>query len=170
MGVFIEPLTVRASEGDVVPIPTPPLMMAPPEGATVVGYQTESHPHAILRRDAGAFVPIPKLPFVRRRIFSMLLVRNARPKLSVVPTKFDVGSVPAFHAMAHGMAAAPVGVCHEARPVESDMRIFPAHGAPPVIFTCPATSSLVPGFVVPIPTFPEVSMIILDVFPAESKL
>ena len=161
---------MRASEGDEVPIPTFPLMIAPFEGAAMVGYPTESHPHATLRRDAGALVPIPRLPLIRRRIFSVLLVRNARPKLSVVPTKFDAGLVPAFHAMAHGIAAAPVGVCQLARPVASDMRIFPAHGTPPVIFTCPATSSLVPGFVVPIPTFPEVSMTILDALPPESKL
>ena len=68
------------------------------------------------------------------------------------------------------MTEAPVGVCQVASHVASDMSIFPAHGDPPVILTCPATSSRVPGLTVPIPIFPEVSMTILDVFPPESKL
>lgn len=38
-----------------------------------------------------------------------------------------------------------------ASPVASDMRSLPSHGDPPVILIVPATSSLAPGFVVPIP-------------------
>jgi hypothetical protein len=125
---------VSFSDGALFPIPTFPLIIAPLSGAALVGYPTENHP-LIARREAGALVPIPIFPLVRIRIFSVLLVRNARPKLSVVPTKFDVGSVPAFQAIAQGIAAAPVGVCQLARPVASDMRIFPAHGTHPVIFT-----------------------------------
>ena len=34
------------------------------------------------------------------------------------------------------------------------MSTFPAHGDPPVIFTCPATSSIALGFCVQIPTAP----------------
>ena len=46
-----------------------------------------------------------------------------------------------------------------ASPVTSDVSIFPAHGAPPVIFTCPATSSLAPGVLAPIPILPLVPYI-----------
>jgi hypothetical protein len=134
-GVSIVPLTVRLSPGELVPIPTFPAMIVPFVGAVIVGYPTENHHPETLSRDAGTFVPIPRFPLVRSLIFSTLLVRNARPKLSRVPMKFDAGSVPAFPAIAHGIAAAPVGVCQLARPVASDMRIFPAHGTHPVIFT-----------------------------------
>ena len=57
------------------------------------------------------------------------------------------------------LAPAPVGLhgypicCHVARPVASVVRTPPLSGDPPVIFTCPATSSFANGFVVPIPTF-----------------
>ena len=43
---------------------------------------------------------------------------------------------------------------HVARPVASEVRTFPTHGAPPVIFTCPATSSFAPGVSIPIPILP----------------
>lgn len=46
------------------------------------------------------------------------------------------------------------GVIQDARPTASDVRTFPAHGVPHVIFTCPATSSFAHGVTVPIPTFP----------------
>ena len=50
------------------------------------------------------------------------------------------------------------GAFHQvARPVASETSIFHAHGAPPVIFTCPATSSLAPGAAVPIPTLDQSS-------------
>ena len=45
---------------------------------------------------------------------------------------------------------------HVARPVASEVSILPRPGVPPVIFTCPATSSFAPGEGVPIPIFPEV--------------
>jgi len=43
-----------------------------------------------------------------------------------------------------------------ARPVASEMRYFPEPTHPPVIFTCPATSSFAPGVAVPIPTLTPV--------------
>lgn len=101
----------------------------------------------------GVLVPIPRLPFVRSRIFSTLFVRNVREKLSVVPTKLLFGSVPAFPAIAHGIAAAPVGVCQVARPTASDISIFPAPGTPPRIRIVPFTSNVVLGALVAIPIF-----------------
>ena len=35
----------------------------------------------------------------------------------------------------------------------SEVRIFHTHGEPPVIFTCPATSSFAHAILVPIPIF-----------------
>jgi len=53
------------------------------------------------------------------------------------------------------VAVAPETVfVHVARPVASEVSILPRPGVPPVIFTCPATSSFAPGEGVPIPTFP----------------
>ena len=43
-----------------------------------------------------------------------------------------------------------------ARPEASEVRIFPSHGEPPVIFTVPATSSFAHGEAVQIPTFAPV--------------
>ena len=48
----------------------------------------------------------------------------------------------------------PEGVCHVERPAASEVRTFPAHGVPQVIFTCPAISSFAHGVEVPIPIFP----------------
>lgn len=42
----------------------------------------------------------------------------------------------------------------DASPVASETSIFPTHGEPPVILTCHATSSLVTGLAVQIPTLP----------------
>ena len=41
----------------------------------------------------------------------------------------------------------------EAIPVASEVKSFPTHGEPPVIFTCPLTSSFAHGEAVQIPTF-----------------
>jgi hypothetical protein len=46
---------------------------------------------------------------------------------------------------------------HVARPVASEVSILPRPGVPPVIFTCPATSSFAPGDAVPIPTLVPLS-------------
>ena len=54
------------------------------------------------------------------------------------------------------------GVCHVASPVASDVRTFPAPGVPHVILTCPATSSFAHGLIVPIPRFPDPSILILS--------
>lgn len=56
-------------------------------------------------------------------------------------------------------------VDHVARPLASEVSIFPTHGAPHVIFICPATSSFAHGLCVPIPTSPELLrvMIVLQV-------
>ena len=163
------PTTSSLAPGFTVPIPTFPFIIAPFVGAVFDGYPTDTAPD-ILSLEAGVLVPIPIFPLVSIRIFSTLFVRNERAKLSVVPTKLLFGSVPELPTIAHGMTAAPVGVCQLASHTASDMSILPAHGDPPVILTCPATSSRVPGLAVPIPTFPEVSITILDVFPPESKL
>ena len=50
----------------------------------------------------------------------------------------------------------------DARPVASDTRVLPIHGDPPVILICHATSSLAHGVSVPIPTSPEVSILIVS--------
>ena len=42
---------------------------------------------------------------------------------------------------------------HIARPTASEMRTLLSHGEPPVIFTCPLTSSFAHGEAVQIPTF-----------------
>jgi len=53
------------------------------------------------------------------------------------------------------VAVAPdIVLVQDARPVASETRSLPRPGVPPVIFTCPATSSFAPGEGVPIPTFP----------------
>jgi hypothetical protein len=44
-----------------------------------------------------------------------------------------------------------------ARPVASDDRTLFTPGDPPVILTCPTTSSLAPGEIVPIPTLVPLS-------------
>lgn len=80
-------------------------------------------------------VPIPRFPFVRSLIHSVLLVRNESHTLSKVPTKLEAGSVVEFPEIDHGIAAAPVGVCHVAIHPESDIRTLPAPGAPPRIRT-----------------------------------
>lgn len=98
-------------------------------------------------------VPNPSHQALVIRIRSTLLVRNARSTASIVPTKFDAAVVPEFPAMAHGITAHPDGVCQIARPVASDMSIFPAQGDPPVILICPLISSLAVGVAIPIPIF-----------------
>ena len=72
--------------------------------------------------------------------------------------KFVPAVVPEFHKRDH---AGRAGVCQLASHIASEVRIFPAHGVPPVIFTCPATSSFADGVEVPIPTFPEESVVLL---------
>lgn len=84
---------------------------------------------------AAHVVPSPRFPLVRSLIHSVLFVRNESHTLSVVPTKFEAGSVVAFPEIDHGIAAAPVGVCHVARPAASDINTLPAPGAPPRIRT-----------------------------------
>ena len=84
---------------------------------------------------AAPVVPSPRFPLVRSRIHSVLFVRNESHTLSSVPTKFVAGSVVEFPDIDHGIAAAPVGVCHVATPVASDIRTLPAPGAPPRIRT-----------------------------------
>ena len=42
----------------------------------------------------------------------------------------------------------------DAKPAASEVRTFPSHGDPHVIFICPATSSFAPGLAIPIPIFP----------------
>ena len=55
------------------------------------------------------------------------------------------------------VAVAPETVfVHVARPVASEVSILPRPGVPPVIFTCPATSSFDQGATVPIPIFHQV--------------
>lgn len=93
----------------------------------------------------------PRKPVLVIRILSTLLVRNARSTVSIVPIKFDAVVVPEFPAMAHGITAHPDGVCQTARPVASDMSIFPAQGDPPVILICPFISSFAVGEGAPIP-------------------
>lgn len=56
----------------------------------------------------------------------------------------------------HGYPAP--GMDHIASPVASDVRTFQAPGTPPVILTCPATSSFTHGVAVPIPILPQASI------------
>ena len=163
------PTTSSLAPGLTVPIPTFPFIIAPFVGAASDGYPTDTAPD-ILSLEAGVVVPIPRFPLVSIRIFSTLFVRNERAKLSVVPTKLLFGSVPELPIIAHGMTEAPAGACQLASHAASDTSILPTPGVPHDIFIVPFTSSLAPGFTVPIPTFPEVSITILDVFPPESKL
>jgi hypothetical protein len=68
-----------------------------------------------------------------------------------------------------------VGVIHVVRPLLSVVRILPFHSDQftrvnnPVIFTVPFTSSLYPGVLVPIPTFPVDPTLIL-LFPLPSAM
>ena len=52
------------------------------------------------------------------------------------------------------LALGNAGDCHEASPDASDVKTFPAPSVPSAIFTCPATSNLTMGAVVPMPTLP----------------
>ena len=73
--------------------------------------------------------------------------------MSVVPRKLVPAMVPELPIMFHVFVR--TGAFHQvASPVASETSIFHAPGAPPVIFTCPATSSLAPGVAVPIPILP----------------
>ena len=55
------------------------------------------------------------------------------------------------------VAVAPdIVLVQDARPVASETRSLPRPGVPPVIFTCPATSSFDQGATVPIPIFHQV--------------
>ena len=70
--------------------------------------------------------------------------------------KFVPAVVLEFHKRDH---AGRAGVCQLASHIASEVRIFHAQGVPPVIFTCPATSSFAVGEDVPIPTlalFPRI--------------
>lgn len=49
---------------------------------------------------------------------------------------------------------------HVASPDASEVSTLPSHGVPPVIFTCPLTSSLAHGDGVPIPTLPLLIILI----------
>ena len=99
-------------------------------------------------------IPIPTFHPAVTRIFSVPLVRVTKSTLSVVPTKFVVGVVPAFPRIHHPANDPVAAACHEASPVASDTRIFHIHGLPPCMRTCPFISSLDPGVEVPIPTSP----------------
>ncbi|GAH95937.1 unnamed protein product [marine sediment metagenome] len=56
----------------------------------------------------------------------------------------------------------PPTVSQVARPVPSEVKTLSAAGVPPVIFTCPATSSFAPGVVVPMPTLPALIVTVLS--------
>lgn len=99
----------------------------------------------------GFVVQIPRLPHEVSRIFSTLLVLNARSTRSVVPTKLDATDVPEFHATVHGITAPPDGVCQLAIPVASDINIFPTHGFHHAILIVPFISNLAVGELVQIP-------------------
>jgi len=92
---------------------------------------------------AGVVVPIPTLvPLLDILVFAIHDVPLCLRVCPLVP----VGSQPdAF--------------CQLARPLASLVRTFPAHGAPPVILTCPATSSFAEGEEVQIPIFQVVAFI-----------
>ncbi len=100
---------------------------------------------------------VTRLPLApERRIPSILLRLNTRSILSMVPRKLVPATVPLLPRRdQNDPEREAIGVCHVARPVASEMRILPRPGAPPVILTCPATSSRAHGVEVPIPIFPE---------------
>lgn len=102
----------------------------------------------------GLLVPIPTFHPAWIRTFSVAFVRITRSTLSVVPRKFVVAVVPAFPRTHHPANDPVAAVSQLARPVASETRIFPSPGDPPVILTCPATSSRAHGAAVPIPTSP----------------
>ncbi len=86
-------------------------------------------------------MPIPTLPVVWIRIFSVLFVLNTKSTLSVVPRKLVVATVPMFQSVdhAHDTAASDTQL---ARPVASDANTLLSHGAPQVILTVPSISVL----------------------------
>ncbi len=81
----------------------------------------------------GVAVPMPIFHPAVTRIFSVLFVRVTKSTLSVVPTKLLVAVVPALPRIHHQAIDPVAAVCHEARPVASDTRIFQIHGLPPCI-------------------------------------
>lgn len=102
--------------------------------------------------------------------------RNISGASSVVPIKLIPGTVPAFPVRAQPLPPPPpplqvAGVCQLARPVASEVRTFPGPGLPPVIITCPATSSFAHGVEVPIPRYPDaVSLIYSGAVSSEFRL
>jgi hypothetical protein len=90
------------------------------------------------------------LPFWRILTRSTLFVLNTRSCVLRDPRKSDEEIV--FPDRLHSVILA--GTVHQlARPVASEVRIFPRPGTPHVIFMVHATSSLAHGVVVPIPIF-----------------
>src|SRR5262249_27943850 len=66
---------------------------------------------------------------------------------------------------------APVAPCnaealdHEAKPLASEVSTLPAPGLPPRIVIWPLTSNALVGAVVPMPTFPEWTILMASVLP-----
>ena len=104
----------------------------------------------------GEGVPIPTFPAERIRTFSVLFVLNTRSIASVVPRKFVPATVPEFPIILHIFVRVGAAL-QDARPVASEINTLPSPGDPPVILTCPATSSFAPGDAVPIPTLVPLS-------------
>ncbi len=98
----------------------------------------------------GVDVPIPTLPVVSILIVSTLFVLKTRATLSVVPRKLVPATVPELPRIDQTPDTAERDT-QLASPLASDDSTLPAHGAPPVIFTCHATSSFAQGAIVPRP-------------------
>ena len=73
-----------------------------------------------------------------------------------------------FNPLAAQKELEAVGVVQLASPVASEVSILPAPGAPPVIFTWPATSNFAPGLPVPMPILPEAFAVKARLLPGHS--
>lgn len=141
---------------------TVPVQLASPVASETRNFPTPGAPPVIFTCPAtsslahGAAVPIPRLPVFKRRIVSILFVLNTRSCRSVVPMKLVPAIVPEFPMRDHTPETAERDT-QLASHVASEERTLLIHGDPPVIFTCPATSSFAQGVNVPIPTLVESS-------------
>ena len=99
---------------------------------------------------AGAPAAMGRLGSTRSA--SLLLVRTMTALESVVPRNWVASFIPVLPLT--DQAPVEVMLVHEANPLASLTSTLPTPGVPPVIFTCPATSSLAVGIVVPMPTLP----------------
>ena len=140
--VFVHVARPVASEVSILPRPgVPPVIFTCPATSSFA---------------PGEGVPIPTFPAERIRTFSVLFVLNTRSIASVVPRKFVPATVPEFPIILHIFVRVGAAL-QDARPVASEINTLPSPGDPPVILTCPATSSLDPGDAVPIPTLVPLS-------------